>query len=236
MGRPRLTYKFIKEQFISEGYTLLSNTYKNCKDKLSYICNNNHQHNISWDNWNQGHRCPFCAGQGKVNILDIKNSMAIEGYILLTNKSLKDSGKYKYSCNNGHINYIRWGNWRMGRRCPKCYALKTSIRVSGKGHPNWKGGITPFNIELRNYITSVKWSSNVFKRDKYTCKGCNTKGSYLEAHHIVSLQVIKEDFNIKTIDDAKKCGILHDISNGKTFCKKCHKEYHDKLKQEGVLQ
>lgn len=232
MGRSKLTYDFVKEQFTKEDYVLLSEEYINCSSKLSYICTDGHAHSISWDNWKQGHRCPICAGQGKVNIIDIQESMKKEGYILITSKSLKDSKKYHYRCPKGHESFIRWGNWIQGRRCPKCKAIQHSTRTSGEGHYNWKGGITRFNKELRNYIKHIKWSDNVFKRDNYTCIKCNKRGGYLEAHHVVSLQSIKEKFSLKTIEEAEKCSVLSDISNGLTFCKSCHYKYHKKLKDK----
>ena len=134
-----------------------------------------------------------------------------------------------YICPEGHKHSMKWNNWGIGRRCPSCKAEKHSKRTSGSHHYNWKGGVTKFNKELRNFIKNIKWGSKVFKRDNYICRACKNRGGSLVAHHIIPLQYIKEYFNINNIEDAKKCEILYDISNGVTLCGSCHKEYHNKI-------
>jgi DNA-directed RNA polymerase subunit RPC12/RpoP len=51
----------IKKAFENSGYTLISDSYSNCSDKLNYICDNGHERSMSWNNWRKGHRCPTCA-------------------------------------------------------------------------------------------------------------------------------------------------------------------------------
>jgi len=50
----RLSYDYIKSQFEKEGYTLLTQEYKNNNQKLDYICPNGHKHSIQWNAW----QCP----------------------------------------------------------------------------------------------------------------------------------------------------------------------------------
>jgi len=57
----KLTYKFVKASFDTSGYRLLSRDYRDSSSKLNYICHNNHQHSITWSDWQQGYRCPICA-------------------------------------------------------------------------------------------------------------------------------------------------------------------------------
>lgn len=59
-GKVRHTLKYIKNVFETEGYTLLTKKYINGKQKLNYICPNGHEHSITWNNWQQGQRCPYC--------------------------------------------------------------------------------------------------------------------------------------------------------------------------------
>lgn len=56
----RITYVFIKKQFEDSNYKLLSTDYINCKHKLSYICDCGHKHEMCWNKWQQGRRCPTC--------------------------------------------------------------------------------------------------------------------------------------------------------------------------------
>lgn len=60
-GKSRMKdYDEIKKSFESEGYILLSKSYKNNEHKLNYMCPSGHINSISWHNWNAGYRCPTC--------------------------------------------------------------------------------------------------------------------------------------------------------------------------------
>ena len=232
MGKQKLTYDFVKNSFYLERYILLSEEYINCRTKLKYKCSKGHIHYISWDNWKKGHRCPFCAGQGKPTIGYIREMFIGMGYNLLTKKYVNSDSYLEYICSEGHNHSMKWNNWRIGRRCPSCKAINHSKRTSGSGHHNWKGGITKFNKELRNFIKHIGWDRKVLKRDDYTCRKCNTRGGYLIAHHLIPLSTIKKYFNIKNMKDVYSCSILYDINNGLTMCKECHKKHHDKIRED----
>jgi hypothetical protein len=59
-NKSRYTTKFVQEQFKKEGYVLLTEKYINSTQKLDYTCINGHTYSISWNSWQQGHRCPEC--------------------------------------------------------------------------------------------------------------------------------------------------------------------------------
>ena len=52
-----------KKSFENENYVLLTEKYIDSHQMLQYICANGHKHHITWGNWNNGHRCPFCYKQ-----------------------------------------------------------------------------------------------------------------------------------------------------------------------------
>lgn len=91
--------------------------------------------------------------------------------------------------------------------------------VTGKGHPSFKGGLTP---ERQSVYSSEKWCEavkEVWKRDNATCQNCgkhhNTeknRGNF-HIHHIISFQ-IKE--------------YQTDSNNLILLCKECHKWVHSK--------
>jgi hypothetical protein len=68
----KLTLDKVKIYFEKENYVLLSKVYINSYTKLDYVCICGHRHNITWDNWKMGCRCPTCkdikfSGSGHPN-------------------------------------------------------------------------------------------------------------------------------------------------------------------------
>lgn len=110
------------------------------------------------------------------------------------------------------------------------FPMETRIRMSeenrGENASRWKGGITPLNKMIRELFEYREWIRKVFERDNYTCQKCKIRGGYLEAHHIKLFSLILKEYNIKTIEDARKCEALWDVNNGITYCEDCHDEEH----------
>ncbi len=235
MGKKKLTYELVKRQFSSDDYKLLSDVYVNSRSKLEYECPEGHRHSIIWDNWKSGHRCPYCAGQGKPTMELIVSSFERNGYSLLSEVYVNGAQHLSYVCPRGHKHTMNWNNWRTGRRCPSCKAINLSETMLGNNHYNWKGGVTLFNKELRNFVRSIGWVRSVLKRDNYVCSECNKRGGKLVAHHITRLSYIREYFHIDSLCAAKKCDVLFDVKNGITMCEKCHKIYHKNLIKRGDL-
>lgn len=154
-GNVRLTINFIRSEFAKEGYTLLTEEYKNAKQKLNYICPEGHKHSITWTNWYAGFRCFYCFGNIKLNIKFIKFEFEKEGYVLLTNQYINSKQKLKYMCPNGHLAEIVWGGWQQGKRCWKCYCIEASLNKLGNKHWNWKGYSEEDLKEISNYKAHV---------------------------------------------------------------------------------
>lgn len=203
-GNARLSIDHIREEFKSEEYILLSKEYRNCSQKLEYICPQGHKYIITWNNWKQGARCAICANVVKLSFNYIKTLFENEGYVLLTNKYVNSRQKLQYSCSYGHKHSVMLSDWKYhGSRCPTC----AYIKKSGAGHPNWKGGIScePYCDAWadKEYKESIK------ERDNYQCQNpyCFKKqglASQLSIHHI--------DY------DKKNCG----PDNLITLCNSCN--------------
>jgi len=58
----------------------------------------------------------------------------------------------------------------------------------GDKHPNWKGGITPLDLRLREYF-ATNLAPLCRQRDHFKCQMCGSK-KYLHCHHIVQFSTI----------------------------------------------
>ena len=114
---------YVRQEFESEKYVLLSKEYKNAHAKLKYKCPKGHEHEISWSKWQQGRRCPYCAGKAKKTIEFIKLIFNNENYTLLSIVYVNKKQKLEYICPNGHRHAISWDGWWKGDRCPYCSGL-----------------------------------------------------------------------------------------------------------------
>jgi len=122
-GNIKLEIDFVKRSFEKYNYKLLTVVYVNNTQKLEYVCPKGHKHFITWLNWQNGHRCPFCAINAKPSIDTIKERFEKESYILLTEKYINSKQKLEYSCPKGHRYFTSWNKWRNGYRCPYCAGL-----------------------------------------------------------------------------------------------------------------
>ena len=188
----KLTLDEIRSSFESDGYTLISDEYKNNKQKLNFICPNGSKHSIRWNDWQQGHRCicSLCDNRIKVTISEIRSEFEKEGYTLLSGSYKNIITKLNYVCPNGHKHSISWHDWQQGHRCP-CYVCqiekytKIAIAISGPGHPNWQGGKS-----FEQYCEAWKdkeYKKDIRNRDENRCLNpyCNSPDpSDLTIHHI----------------------------------------------------
>ena len=93
----------------------------------------------------------------------------------------------------------------------------------GKKSNNWQGGKTRINLLVRSSSAYKQWRSNVFERDEWTCKTCNSIGGRLEAHHKKKFSDILRKNKIRSIKQALLCEELWDMDNGVTLCVDCHR-------------
>jgi len=93
----------------------------------------------------------------------------------------------------------------------------------GKDSNFWKGGVTKLTSRIRECSQYKEWRTKVYERDNYVCQQCGAKG-HLNADHITPFSDVIYKNNIKTLEEARACKQLWDISNGRTLCFECHKK------------
>jgi 5-methylcytosine-specific restriction endonuclease McrA len=102
-----------------------------------------------------------------------------------------------------------------GKLCP-------SKGRRGEKSSRWKGGRSTLTHKIRTSLPYLKWRSDVYKRDGWTCQTCGFRGHGrdIEAHHIIPMsEIIK---GITELETAMSLTKLFDVDNGVTLCKSCH--------------
>lgn len=117
-------------------------------------------------------------------------------------------GKIRKICFRCEKEFTCWRYERERKYCSKkCWHDDLSDKQSGKGNPNWKGGISPRPLNSRRYR---EWRKAVFERDDYKCVKCGYSGGrILNAHHKKDWSMFPE--------------LRYNVSNGETLCINCHK-------------
>ena len=122
----KLKYEFVKEQIENSGYKLLSKEYIGVLSNLKVECPKGHQYKVTYNNFQQGYRCPICFGNNqrqrqKFTYEYIKEQFEKEGYELLSKEYVNTFSKLKVECDKKHQYEVRYSNFQQGRRCPICW-------------------------------------------------------------------------------------------------------------------
>lgn len=121
-------------------------------------------------------------------------------------------GRIKRICLECKTLFFVWRNQFKHRKgagnyCSrKCLGLANAKSLSGSGHWNWRGGVSPRNMSTKKY---KKWRLAVFQRDGFICVWCGyNKGRILEADHIKPWRFYPK--------------LRFRVSNGRSLCRPCH--------------
>lgn len=124
-GNAKLTYDEVKNYTESQGYKLISDSYKNNSTKLIVECPKHGVFKIRFNDLKNGQRCPKCGIEHRADIARndyeyVKEYIESYGYKLLSSKYINNSEKLKIQCNKGHVFYMKFNNFKTGNRCPIC--------------------------------------------------------------------------------------------------------------------
>lgn len=235
----KLTIEFVKTSFESEGYLLLDTVYINSQTKLEYICPNGHNHNIKWNDWQNGHRCSICYKNNNIN----QKHPAWKGGVRKRNLPLYDTYHPQISfCEETR----RSPNEPilLQVKCTKCNEWYTPTTSKVKNRIEALNSLSSkesrfycsdeckhecpifyshghFSSPREYTFSEIQiWSKEVLKRADYVCEYCSRLAT--EAHHIQPKKL--EPF------------YALDPDNGIACCKECHHKYgHTGSCSTGVL-
>jgi hypothetical protein len=118
------TLEDVKNKVEAEGYELISDTYKNAKDKIKLKCPEGHEWETSFRTFDTLKcRCIYCAGQAKHEYDDVKDRIENErGFELISTEYINANTPLTVRCKNEHewkVSYSGlFGKSRLG--CPHC--------------------------------------------------------------------------------------------------------------------
>jgi len=211
----RHPYEYVKKYFKDNDCVLLSKKYVNANEIMVYICSCGNSANVSFNNFQQGHRCSQCGIKKVTKAIRhtyeyIKKYFQDHECVLLSKQYENNSTILDYICSCGNKSKTRFSNFRIRPRCKKCGTEK----ISGPNNKKWNHNLTlEERLVKRNYPEYKEWRRNVYTRDYWTCVNCKKKkGIRINAHHI------------KSYSDNKKLRL--DVNNGVTWCEECHKKFH----------
>lgn len=213
-GTGKYRHDEVFDAFKARGYKLLSEEYENSSTKLHYLCHKhpNEHLTITFGNFLNGQGCPFCAGNVKHTIEEVKTYFEKAGYELLEERYDRNMTPMRFRCpkHPEQTTYLSLKSLMRGTRCKYCYLDS----IKGTGHPLYNHSLTEKERTYkRYYVEYYEWRRQVFSRDEYTCVYCgDNMGGNLIAHH-------KDGYGW-----CKKRRT--DVSNGVTLCEKCHKSFH----------
>jgi len=224
-GQGKPTIDFIKDEFANEYFILLTKKYINSKQKLEFICPNNHRYRISWHDWNtRGHRCPYCSGK-YLSKYKIINKFKKYGYEVLKINDINKNDydiKIIYRCPYGHINERKWAGIGV-INCPTC----AYIKKSGAGHPNWKGGIScePYC----DVWADKEYKESIKERDNYQCQNpyCWETSNKLTIHHI--------DYDKKNCAPSNLITLCNSCNVRANFNREHYKKFYNNIMNEKYI-
>jgi len=117
----KLTYEEVRDYMSNEGFTLISETYKNAITKLDIKCPKGHLFQMRWNDFKTGFRCKHCSGKAKYTIEQVKGIVEARGYTLL-DTDYKNSHSYvNMLCPEGHPCKIKFHAFNnRGDGCGLC--------------------------------------------------------------------------------------------------------------------
>lgn len=119
-GTPKHTYKYVEDYFQENNCILVSIEYKGISENLEYICECGNYSEITFANFQRGHRCIKCSGKEKYTYEFVKKCFEDISYTLINIEYIGCNDELIYICDKNHNNVTNFTKFITGYRCPKC--------------------------------------------------------------------------------------------------------------------
>lgn len=214
----RLDFSIVINRFVERDYILLTEEkdYINARTQLLYLCPNHLEQGIlttTWADFSSGKGCKHCgiertAKSRKKDIQYWRDMFSEKGCTLVSENVPNSKARVKFTCNK-HPGIVQESTLYHFQEGASCCHICGKEAVSGENHHNWKGGVTPEKLRIRNSLEYKYWRIGVLISDGHTCQCCGNRNKKdLRVHHI-------ENF-------AERPDLRFVISNGITLCRHCH--------------
>jgi hypothetical protein len=191
----KLTTIEVQRSFDQKGWKLQDNYEKSSKP-MSVICPVGHNTKISWNNFQKGQGCKYCACNVNFTYDEVKQFFFDQGCELLETKYDNNGVLLNYKCSCGESSKIRFRDFKNGRRCMKCKNAKISQSLT-LDESDVKSKVESYGVK---YVSSwLKWCGDRNRtRITYVCKCNRTTDAWLSNFYKVQ--------NCKECGNAKKSG------------------------------
>ncbi|MGL6175107.1 MAG: hypothetical protein ACRC1P_10930 [Cellulosilyticaceae bacterium] len=116
-----LTYEDVKKHIESFGYELISDEYKNKREKITVQCDKGHRYDVAFSNFEKGRRCPICSGGVRLTYSEVKKYVESFNQKLISTEYTNAKTKLEIECEYGHRYYISFDCFKSKKmRCPSC--------------------------------------------------------------------------------------------------------------------
>jgi len=125
--RTRRTEIFLKEVrklAKKNGGECLSKVYKSSTTKIPWKCSNGHTWEATPHNVRNGSWCPYCGGNVKLTIEEMRKIAKSRGGECLSTEYVNKNTKLLWKCSEGHTWEAIPDNVKRGTWCPTCFERK----------------------------------------------------------------------------------------------------------------
>lgn len=240
--------EYVREIIENNKCKLISNKYKNSKEKLDVLFECGHQGKISFECFERGVRCAICGNKKRALLqrlsLEEINKRLLEKNLIIVEfleEYINRNSKITCKCIYGHVETKSISAFLYRNGCTQCSRIKLSLSYSGELGSNWQGGKSSLTSFLKKQIK--RWKKDSIKNCNYNCVLCGEGHRFNDVHHLYNFYNIVTDSlselnlerknNVFEYSNEELLSIVNKVLEihykyplGICLCRKHHKFFH----------